>query len=350
MMRPILEKNGSKSKAVWFSLMAIFALSACTMAEYDKLQTKAEGGGEVIALSATEYQPLETMRRRSSKINVAVYEFPDFTGQNTENDNFAELSKAVSQGTDAYVLSALGDVGGGTWFRVLERRFLEPVLQERRIKNGQAVEAQQRIHVQNERARIQADKDKIAVEIAGLQTQINTDYGLNGPGQPSLNPDLPPIEQTTANLNRYEKELKSKVDPEIPFSPFAVPNPLKNLKIARYVITGAVVAYDSDVASGGSGVRILNVGGTKQMRKDIITVNLRFADVSTSEILAEKTVTQVVESFRNQSTASDYVTHNTVLELEAGQVINEPRSFALDAALRLALSGVLQELERKNIF
>jgi curli biogenesis system outer membrane secretion channel CsgG len=332
-MRPILEKNGSKSKAVWFSLMAIFALSACTMAQYDKLQTKAEGGGEVIALSATEYQPLETMRRRSSKINVAVYEFPDFTGQNTENDNFAELSKAVSQGTDAYVLSALGDVGGGTWFRVLERRFLEPVLQERRIKNGQAVEAQQRIRVQNERLRIQADKDKTAVEIAGLQTQINTDYGLNGPGQPSLNPDL-----------------KSKVDPEIPFSPFAVPNPLKNLKIARYVITGAVVAYDSDVASGGSGVRILNVGGTKQMRKDIITVNLRFADVSTSEILAEKTVTQVVESFRNQSTASDYDTHNTVLELEAGQVINEPRSFALDAALRLALSGVLQELERKNIF
>jgi curli production assembly/transport component CsgG len=32
------------------------------------------------------------------KLDVSVYNFPDLTGQNKSNDNFAEFSRAVTQG------------------------------------------------------------------------------------------------------------------------------------------------------------------------------------------------------------------------------------------------------------
>ena len=67
------------------------------------------------------------------KIVLAVYQFADMTGQQKPNDNFGEMSKAVTQGGSNLLIKALKDVGDGKWFRVAERESLQSLLQERKL-------------------------------------------------------------------------------------------------------------------------------------------------------------------------------------------------------------------------
>lgn len=66
-------------------------------------------------------------------LDVAVYNFPDLTGQNKENENFAEFSRALTQGGADILVDVLTKAGHGEWFNVDERTALKPLLEERQI-------------------------------------------------------------------------------------------------------------------------------------------------------------------------------------------------------------------------
>jgi curli production assembly/transport component CsgG len=76
---------------------------------------------------------LESLPPPRRKLDVSVYNFPDLTGQNKPNDNFAEFSRALTQGASAVLIDVLTKAGGGQWFNVVERNDLQPLLQERQI-------------------------------------------------------------------------------------------------------------------------------------------------------------------------------------------------------------------------
>jgi len=63
------------------------------------------------------------------KITVAVYAFPDETGQRKQ----VGLSTAVSQGADVWVIQSLMAVGKGDWFSVVERANLANLTKERQL-------------------------------------------------------------------------------------------------------------------------------------------------------------------------------------------------------------------------
>ena len=63
------------------------------------------------------------------KITVAVYSFPDETGQRKQ----VGLSTAVSQGADVWVIQSLMAVGNGDWFSVVERASLDNLVKERQL-------------------------------------------------------------------------------------------------------------------------------------------------------------------------------------------------------------------------
>ena len=67
------------------------------------------------------------------KVVVAVYSFTDKTGQRRPSDTQSSFSTAVTQGSDAFLIKALKDVGNGTWFDVVERGGLASLTQERQI-------------------------------------------------------------------------------------------------------------------------------------------------------------------------------------------------------------------------
>lgn len=67
------------------------------------------------------------------RVTIAVYNFLDKTGQRKANDKFSQLSSAVTQGSEVWVIDALKQVGGGTWFQVVERVGLDHLVKERQL-------------------------------------------------------------------------------------------------------------------------------------------------------------------------------------------------------------------------
>jgi curli production assembly/transport component CsgG len=100
---------------------------------------------------------LENLPPPVRKLDVAVYNFPDLTGQNKPNDNFAEFSRATTQGGAAILVDVLTKAGGGNWFNVVERNDLQALLQERQV-------------IQNTRTAIEGDKAQSlpALRFAGI--------------------------------------------------------------------------------------------------------------------------------------------------------------------------------------
>ena len=66
-------------------------------------------------------------------MTVGVYEFSDKTGQRKPAENVANLSSAVTQGAEAWVIDALLQAGNGTWFEVVERGGMDHVIKERQL-------------------------------------------------------------------------------------------------------------------------------------------------------------------------------------------------------------------------
>jgi curli production assembly/transport component CsgG len=76
---------------------------------------------------------LDKLPPPARSLDVAVYSFADLTGQNKENDNFAEFSHALTQGGADILTDVAAKAGNGKWFNVVERTNLQSLLQERQI-------------------------------------------------------------------------------------------------------------------------------------------------------------------------------------------------------------------------
>ena len=81
-----------------------------------------------VAMSKLRY-----MNPPDKQITVAVYDFPDYTGQRKQQDAGSSFSSSVTQGGAALLIDALKSAGGGTWFKVVERTRLDDVTKERQL-------------------------------------------------------------------------------------------------------------------------------------------------------------------------------------------------------------------------
>jgi curli production assembly/transport component CsgG len=69
----------------------------------------------------------------TGKLVAAVYGFTDKTGQRKPSDKMANISTAVTQGAEVWLIKALQEVGDGKWFQVVERVGLDNLTKERQI-------------------------------------------------------------------------------------------------------------------------------------------------------------------------------------------------------------------------
>lgn len=76
---------------------------------------------------------LQALPPPARQLTVAVYNFEDQTGQNKPNETFSEYSRAVTQGAATILVNALERAGRKSWFKVVERKGLPALLQERQI-------------------------------------------------------------------------------------------------------------------------------------------------------------------------------------------------------------------------
>ena len=80
-----------------------------------------------------KYSKLSELPPPERQAVVAVYDFPDLTGQRKDKDGLATFSTSVTQGGTSILVDALKNAGGGTWFRVVERNRIDDLTKERQI-------------------------------------------------------------------------------------------------------------------------------------------------------------------------------------------------------------------------
>lgn len=228
--------------------------------------------GPVLEPSTT--QQLINLPWPNQKTVVAVYAFPDLTGQRKSSDNIASFSTAVTQGAEHILIEALRDAGRGDWFAVVERSGLDHVTKERQL----------------------------------VRTTFES-YNKNADGKTILKP----------------------------------------LIYAGMLIEGGIIAYDTNLKTGGNGARYLGIGMKNQYREDKVTVVLRAVLVQTGEVLLNVTATKTVLSTGGGGDVFRFIELGTELvEIESGYSENEAVGYAVRAAIEAGVYGlVMQGLEKE---
>ncbi|MBB5695241.1 CsgG/HfaB family protein [Muricoccus pecuniae] len=124
--------------------------------------------------------------------------------------------------------------------------------------------------------------------------------------------------------------------------------PIGPLRNAGLLITGGIIAYDSNVLTGGLGANFLGIGGNTEYRRDNVSVFLRAVSVLTGEVLASVTTDKTIYSIGLQGGANRYVGFNKLLQIEAGYTTNEPRQLAVRQAIEKAVHALVVEGASKD--
>lgn len=115
------------------SLTAGLALVICALASGCASQVSPPPARIDFGDSRPLHQELLSLPPPQQNVYVAVYDFPDLTGQFKPSETVQTLSRAVTQGAAAILIDILRDTGRGSWFTVVERQNLQNLLNERQI-------------------------------------------------------------------------------------------------------------------------------------------------------------------------------------------------------------------------
>ena len=139
------------------------------------------------------------------------------------------------------------------------------------------------------------------------------------------------------NLQNLLTERKIVRALETPQDRSAAGAMLPQLLPASVMIEGGVIAYESNVRTGGAGARYLGVGLSSQYRVDQVTVNLRSVDIRNGQILNSVSTTKTIFSYEIHPSVFKFVAFKDLLELEGGMTRNEPAQLCVKEAIEAAV-------------
>ena len=253
-------------KRIILSFLVLTVLSGCAHIHMEAAKE------EPVALKPRESLIEKLPELDGPPITIAVYGFLDRTGQMKPNDRIAVFSKAVTQGSEVFLIKALQDAKN--WFKVVERVGLDNLIKERQ-------------------------------------------------------------------LIRNQREVYEGKDAK----------PLKPMTVAGVMIEGGIIGYDSNIRSGGNGARFLGIGGSQQYRVDEIVISLRLVSVNSGEVLITNAVSKTIYSTQHNIGVLRFVDAGTkALELENGQALNEPTTYAVRVAIEQAVYDMIVEGQKKGLW
>jgi curli production assembly/transport component CsgG len=115
------------------------------------------------------------------------------------------------------------------------------------------------------------------------------------------------------------------------------------LLAASVLIEGGIVAFESNVRTGGVGARFLGVGLSTQYRVDQVTVNLRTVDIRGGQILQSISTTKTIYSYELHPSVFKFVNVKDLAEFEAGTTRNEPTQLCVTEAIEAAVTHLIAQ-------
>jgi len=134
---------------------------------------------------------------------------------------------------------------------------------------------------------------------------------------------------TERKVNRATNKKKGKAKVKVPSLPTLLP--------ANVIFEGGIVAYDTNVQTGGEGARYLGTGSFEKYQVDQVTVILRVIDVRNGRILDTVETTKTILSVKLDGSLFKYIAFKKLLEAEAGYSYNEPSQMAVQEAIQAAI-------------
>jgi curli production assembly/transport component CsgG len=112
---------------------------------------------------------------------------------------------------------------------------------------------------------------------------------------------------------------------------------LPSLMPATVLIEGGIVAYETNVRTGGGGASYLGISLSTQYRVDQVSVVLRSVDIRSGQILNSVSTTKTIYSYELASGINRFVNFKELLQVEAGYTRNEPAQLAVKEAIEAAV-------------
>lgn len=112
---------------------------------------------------------------------------------------------------------------------------------------------------------------------------------------------------------------------------------IQQLIPAAIIVEGGVIAYESNVRSGGAGANYLGVGLSTQYRVDQVTINLRSVDIRSGQVLNSVSTTKTIYSYEVRPSVFKFVNFKDLVQFEAGVTRNEPAQMCVREAIESAV-------------
>jgi len=118
---------------------------------------------------------------------------------------------------------------------------------------------------------------------------------------------------------------------------------LPPLMPAQILIEGGIVAYESNVKTGGIGAKYFGAGAFEQYRVDQVTVVLRVVDIRSGQIMNSVSTTKTIFSQQVDANFFRFVSFKKLLEAEAGFSTNEPAQLAVKEAIEAGVVHLIAQ-------
>lgn len=115
------------------------------------------------------------------------------------------------------------------------------------------------------------------------------------------------------------------------------------LLAASVLIEGGVIAYDSNVRTGGAGAKFLGIGMSTRYRVDQVTVNLRSVDIRSGQILQSVSTTKTIFAYEVNPSVFKFVNVKDLLEVEVGMTRNEPAQLCVAEAIETGVIHLIAQ-------
>lgn len=125
---------------------------------------------------------------------------------------------------------------------------------------------------------------------------------------------------------------------------------LPPLLFAGVLIEGGIVSYESNVFTGGAGVRYFGTDASAQYREDRVSIYLRAVSTSNGKILKTVYTTKSILSQEVSMGVFRYVKFKRLLEAETGFTYNEPTEMAVTEAVEKAVHSLILEGIMDNLW
>ncbi len=125
---------------------------------------------------------------------------------------------------------------------------------------------------------------------------------------------------------------------------------LPPLLYAGIILEGGIISYDSNIMTGGIGLKYFGAGASNQYREDRITVYLRAISTQSGRVLLTVYTSKTILSQLVDVSFFRFVKFKKLLEAETGYSHNEPAEMCVKEAIEKAVQNLILEGTLMNLW